>query len=192
MKDLVIPTLKCNEPDNIRGRSDQLLFVGENKTCGGQEYCSGRRIIENSCNALAAKKGYRGMDPRCVVTMIKVQLESVNQLLGLNQTARKKQTMRVEDVEDILNVVYEENQACIGGGESELNCKEAYNLITDLLLEKLYVNKELNNFFFGVSIDRAETKSFKDLDPKLIQKIKSTMNQSAGKLFSAISESKER
>ncbi len=189
MKDLVIPTIKCNEPDNRRGRSDKLLFVGENNTCGGNEYCSGRRLIENSCNALASKKGYRGLDASCVVTLIKVQLEAVNQMLGLNRSARKKQTMRVEDVEEILNVVNEENLACINEGEPELNRKEAFNLITDLLLEKLYVNKELNNFFFGVNFDKAETKSFKDLDPRLIQKIKRTMNRSAAKLFSALPES---
>ena len=185
MKDLVIPTVKCNEPDNIRGRSDKLIFVGKNQTCGGNEYCSGRRIIENSCNALAAKKGYRGMDPRCVITMIKVQLEAVNELLGINRASRKKQTMRVEDVEEILNIVQEENQACIGNKEPELSRKEAFDLVADLMVEKLYANKELNHFFFGVTFDRAETKSFKDLDPKLVKKIKNTMLKSAGKLFSA-------
>ncbi len=189
MNDLVIPAIECNVPKNEDERPSKLVFVGENHTCGGHEYCAGRRILENTCNALQDKKGYRGMDPKCVITMIKVQIEALNRLLGVKKGSRDKQKVRVEDVSDILNVIGEENQLCLSDGESPLSGQEAFNLITDLLLEKSYVNKQLSNHFFGMTADAPEAKSFKNLDPKIIGKIKSTMRNSAKLLFpSEISE----
>ncbi|MBU2512329.1 hypothetical protein KJ966_13415 [bacterium] len=183
MKDLVIPTIECNVPLDENERPSKLVFVGNNHTCGGHEYCAGRRILENTCNALQDKKGYRGMDSHCVITMIKVQMDALNSLLGVKKGSRDKQRIRVEDVADILSVVREENQMCLSGGEPPLNGREAFNLITDLILEKSFVNKQLSNHFFGMMADAPEAKSFKNLDPKIIGKIKSTMSNSARLIF---------
>ncbi|MBU3914046.1 hypothetical protein KKA14_00755 [bacterium] len=178
MNDLIIPTIKCNPPDSVRGRSDKLVFSSDARTCGGQEYCAGRRIIEDTCNALKEGKGYRGMDPGCVVTMIKIQLEALNKFLGIQKGARSRQGMRVEDVEHIINVIREENQLCIENGETDLNLKEAFYLVTDLMLETLYANKTMSKHFFGVTVDEAETKSFQDLDPAIIGKFKNALKKS--------------
>ena len=188
MKKLVIPTIKSNEPDSQDERSDKMIFTGEYNTCGGDIYCSGRRVVENWCNALADKKGHRGMDDSCVMTMIKVQLDALNTLLGIQKGSRDRQKIRSEDLDIILEEVRQENRICIGNNEPELNRKEAFNLVTDLLIEHLHVTKALNNRFFGMMFDRPEAKSFKDLDPQLIQKIKSAMSRSAGLLFKSETE----
>ncbi|MCG8334303.1 MAG: hypothetical protein MJE63_07280 [Proteobacteria bacterium] len=188
MKKLVIPTIKSNEPDSQNERPDRMIFTGDYGTCGGDIHCSGRRIVENWCNALAEKKGYRGLDNRCTMTMIKVQLDALNALLGIQKGSPDRQKIRAEDVDIILEEVRQENRICIGNNEPELNRMEAFNLVTDLLLEHLHVTKELNNRFFGMMLDSPETKSFKDLDPQLIQKLKSAMSRSANLLFKNESE----
>ena len=183
MKKLVIPTILGNVPENKGERPDRLLFIGENNTCGGHVYCAGRRIIENSCHALQDAKGYRGMDSQCVITMIKIQLEALNNLLGIKKTAREKQRIRVEDVEEILNVIDEENRMCLKEGEPALSRQEAFKLVTDLLLEKLFVDKVLCANFFGMLSDVEESTPFKDLEPRLLNKIKLTLMNSAKLLF---------
>ncbi len=183
MNELVIPTIECNVPESENARASKLIFAGINNTCGGHEYCSGRRILENTCNALQDKKGPRGLDSRCVMTMIKVQIDALNKMLGLQKGARDVQKLRVEDVESILQVVKEENQMCLAGDEEPLSPREAFNLITDLLLERSYVNKQLSAHFFGMMASNREAKSFQDLDPKLISKIKANMSSSARLIF---------
>lgn len=177
MKDLVIPTLKCNVPEEGE-RPDKLLFVGENNTCGGQEFCAGRRMLENVCNALSEKKGHRGMDPKCINTMIKVQLEALNKFVGIPKGSRDKQRIRVEDVEEIIQIVREENYMCIVNREPELTVKEAFKIVTDLLLEKLYLNRYIASHFFGIMATVDEAKSFKDLDPQILGKVRHAMTQS--------------
>ncbi len=183
MKDIVIPTIQCNVPKNEGDRPDRLLLVGEHNTCGGHEYCAGRRIIENSCHALQEKKSFRGMDPKCVITMIKIQLEAINDLLGIKKTAREKQRIRVEDVEEILHIIHDENQMCLKEGEPELTPQEVFNLITDLMPDKLYVEKALSGSFFGMLTDVDESTPFRDLDPKFLKKIRLAMANSAKLLF---------
>lgn len=179
MKALVIPTIQSNVPEQEGERPNRLVFTGDMNTCGGDEYCGGRRILENWCNALHDKKGYRGLDDRCVITMIKVQLEALNQLLGIEKGSLDRQKIRVEDVDAILTDVRHENRICLGNNEPELSRREAFNLVTDMLLEKLHVTRALNSRFFGVMFDIPEAKSFKDLDPKVIARIKAAMNRSA-------------
>jgi hypothetical protein len=123
------------------------------------------------------------MDDRCIVTMIKVQLEALNQLLGIEKGSLDRQKIRVEDVDAILNDIRHENRICIGNNEPELNRREAFNLVTDLLLEKLHVTKALNNRFFGMMFDQPEAKSFKDLDSRVIARIKTAMSRSALLIF---------
>ncbi len=185
MKELIIPDLNCNIPETGRSRPDKLLFPSGNNSCGGDDYCSGRRIIENSCNALKDQKGIRGLDSTCVVTIIKVQLEALNDYLGIPKNSPDKQRMRVEDVEYIIDTVRDENQMCIDAGEEELRMDEAFGLVTDLLLETLYANKTTSKHFFGITIDEAETRSFKDLDPKMLEKLRAVLIESKKLLYPA-------
>lgn len=183
MKKLVIPTIRGNAPDEGGRRSDKLVFVGDDLSCGGHEYCAGRRIIENTCNALLHKKGYRGMDYSCVMTMIKVQLDALNSILGIDRYSRSKLTIRVDDVEEILDAVKEENRLCLVNEEPELTPPEAFDLVTDLMLERLYVTKEISHAFFGLMMDKDETLSFSELDPKMLKRFKTAMRKSANRLF---------
>lgn len=178
MKEIVIPDLKCNEPESARNRPDKLLFSSSENTCGGDEYCAGRRIIENTCNALRDQKGVGGMDSRCVMVMVKVQLEALNKYLGIQKRSRTKQTVRVEDVESIIDIIKEENRMCLESGEERLSHREAFDLVTDLLLEKLYANKDTSRHFFGITVNQAETQSFQDLDPKILATLKRVLNDS--------------
>ncbi len=183
MKKLVIPTIKSNEPESGDKRSDKMVFTGEYNSCGGETNCAGRRVIEDWCNALQDKKGYRGLDSGCVMTMIKIQLDALNKLLGIEKDSRNRQKIRSEDLDIILEEVRQENRSCISNNEPELNRKEAFNLVTDLLLEHLHVTKALYNRFFGMTVDQAESKSYRDLDPQLIQRMKTAMARSASLLI---------
>lgn len=183
MDRLVIPTIEANQTESEEERPDKMVFTGEMHTCGGDIYCAGRRVIENWCNALHEKKGYRGMDARCVMTMIKVQLDALNQLLDIEKGSRDRQKIRVEDVEVILEEIRRENRICIGNGEPELNRKEAFQLVGDLLLERLHVSKYLAKRFFGIMAEHSVSKSFKELDPTIVNKMKAAMAHSARLIF---------
>ncbi len=115
--------------------------------------------------------------------MIKVQLEALNDLLGIKKLSRDRQRIRATDVEEILKVVHDENLMCLSEGESELSGREAFNLITDLLLEKLYVNKSMSDSFFGSFVEVNTSMSFKELEPGYLKKIKLAMANSAKLLF---------
>ena len=122
------------------------------------------------------------MDPNCVINMIKIQIEALNQFLGI-ENSRKKQSLRVEDVERVINYVKTENIRYLSKGEPEISTEEAFHFISDLLLETLYANKDISKQFFGIIVDVAETKSFKDLDPKIIKKLKNILTKSYQKLI---------
>lgn len=188
MKKLVIPTIEPNTADGREGRGDKMIFTGDSNTCGGDIYCSARRVLEDWCNALNEKKGYRGMDNGCVMTMIKVQLDALNRLLGIKKGSRDSQKIRIEDVDIILEEIRQENRTCIGNNEPELNRQEAFQLVTDLLLEKLHVSKYMGHHFFGMLFDGDESKSFKELDPSILNKIKRSMASSASVLFKETEE----
>lgn len=183
MKDIVIPSIKKFVTDKEYNSPQKLQFTGDDNTCGGHLQCSGRRILENTCNALLDTKGYRGMDPKCAMTMIKVQMDALNKLMGIPRTARERIGISLEDVEEILQVIRDENHLCIREGEPELNAQEVFNLITELLIEKLYVDKTMSSNFFGALVDVEQDTAFKDLDPRLLNKMKATMSDSAKLIF---------
>lgn len=183
MKDIVIPSIKAYTTDEENYTPAKLQFIGDDNTCGGHLQCSGRRILESTCNALLDTKGYRGMDPKCAMTMVKVQIDALNKLLGIPRTARERVGINVEDVEEVLQVIRDENHLCVREGEAELNAKEVFHLITELLIEKLSIDKRMSSNFFGMLVDVDQDTALKDLDPRLIKKIKLTMSESAKLLF---------
>jgi len=178
----VIPIVKCNQPSGAHNRPDKLIFSAPDFDCGGHKQCAGRRLLEQYCGALKSKTGAGGMDPGCIITMIKVQIESLNNFLGM-ENSKTKQSIRVEDVEEMINSVKSENNRFLNNGEDEISKEEAFHFISDLLLEKLYANKDTSKQFFGIMVDVAETKSFKDLDPKIINKFKEILAKSYIKLL---------
>lgn len=184
MKDIVIPSIKAIASEHNHDTSNRLVFTGADNTCGGHLQCAGRRILESTCNALQDKKGYRGMDPKCAMTMIKIQMDALNKLLGISRMAREKVGVSTEDVDEILEVIREENHMCIREGEAELNAREVFNLVIELLIERLHVDKTMSSNFFGMLVDVEQETSFKDLDPRLLNKIKAAMADSAKLLFS--------
>jgi hypothetical protein len=178
---LVLPKVGCNQPSGVHNRPDKLIFLAPDFDCGGHKQCAGRRLLEQYCFALQSNMGSQGMDPNCVITSIKIQIEALNEFLGM-ENSRKKQSMRVEDVEKIINHVKTENKRYLSKGEPEISKEEAFHFITDLLLETLYANKDVSRQFFGIMVDVVETKSFKDLDPKIINKFKAVLAKSYHKL----------
>ncbi len=178
MKDVIIPDIVSGPPISGRGRPDKLVFSKPPDTCGGHSRCAGMRVLENGCFALRDRKGFRGMDLRCVVTMIRVQLEALNRFLGIGQEALRKQSMRVEDVEEIINVIRRENDVHLTEDGNELTREEVFHMVGDLLLETLWANKTMSRYFFGITIDGNETQSFKDLDPKMIERLKNVLMKS--------------
>lgn len=178
MKKAVIPTVMANQPSDENDRPDKLIFSPEIRDCGGHKQCAGRRIIENYCNAIKATRGFRGMDLTCVLAMIRIQLRAINDYLGIKENSRNKQTLRVEDAEGIVVTVRQENNKCVLNDEPELSRKEVFDLVSTLLLEKLYVNKKVSRHFFGIMGNDAETKSFADLEPDVLARFQKVISQS--------------
>jgi hypothetical protein len=178
---IVVPKVTCNQPSGVHNRPDKLIFSPPDFDCGGHKQCAGRRLLEHYCRALKSTAGAGVMDPNCVITMIKIQIEALNQFLDM-ENSRKKQSLRVEDAEKIINHIKIENKRYLSKGEAEISKEEAFHFISDLLLEILYANKDVSRHFFGIMADVVETKSFKDLDPKIINKFKAVLAKSYHKL----------
>jgi len=175
MKNFILPDIIPNEPSGPQNRPFKLIIIGENNHCGGDEYCAGKRIVDNDCNALKSISGCRGMDLTCVVTMIKIQMDALNDFLGTEKKPPNKLSLRVEDAKEIIESIRKEVVRSTDNNEEEYSRKEIYCFISDLLLEKLYANKQISRYFYGLTADIAETRSFQDLDPAIIKKFKKVL-----------------
>ena len=174
----ILPDIMPNEPSGFRNRPTKLIIIGENNHCGGDQYCAGKRILENDCNALRSVAGYGGMDLTCVVTMTKIQLDALNAFLGTDTRSPNKLAMRVEDADEIIEIIRKKVIRSAADKEKEYSNKEIFQLISNLLLEKLYANKDISKHFYGLTIEVPETKSFKDLDPIIIKKFRKVLAKS--------------
>ena len=172
---LMIPNIKTNAPSAQHGRPDKLIFLNAHEGCGGLKECSGQRSLENYCFGLAGSSGFWGLDTRCVVALIQVQMTAINKYLGIDDDSHKRQTMRVEDAEEIIKKVRREAHVRLGKEDAVLTREDAYFLISDLLLEKLYANKSATRYFYGISAKTPETKPFSDLDPHIIAKFQKVL-----------------
>jgi hypothetical protein len=178
MGNFILPDIMTNEPSGVRNRPTKLIIIGENNHCGGDKYCAGKRILDNDCNTLRSTAGYGGMDLTCVVTMIKIQLDALNGYLGTDMNSPNKLAMRVEDAEEIIEIVRKEVMRSTKNNEQMFSRKEIFQSITDLLLKTLYANKQISKYFYGLTVEVAETKSFQELDPIIIKKFRKILANS--------------
>jgi hypothetical protein len=178
MGNFILPDIITNEPSGVRNRPTKLIIIGESNHCGGDKYCAGKRILDNDCNTLRSTAGYRGMDLTCVVTMIKIQLDALNGYLGTDMNSPNKLAMRVEDAEEIIEVVRKEVMRSTKNNEQAYSRKEIFQSTTDLLLKTLYANKQISKYFYGLMVEVAETKPFQELDPIIIKKFRKVLENS--------------